>query len=51
MLSITFEKQAPMWTLGVGGSPLLGGRGGVCLRRCFLGGTGGQVTKSGALVS
>lgn len=38
----TFEKQAPMWTFGVGGSPLLAGLGGVCL---FLslrrGGTGG----------
>jgi hypothetical protein len=47
----TFEKQAPMWTFGVGGKPLLGGLGGVCLRRCFLGGTGGQATKSGAFES
>lgn len=51
LLKITFEKHAPMCTLGVGGRPLLGGRGGVCLLRCFLGGTGGQATKSGALKS
>lgn len=40
-----------MCTLGVGGNPLLGGLGGVCLRRCFLGGTGGLVTKSGTFTS
>lgn len=51
MLIHTFEKHAPMWTFGVGGNPLLGGRGGVCLLLCFLGGTGGQATKSGALDS
>lgn len=47
----TLEKHAPIWTLGVGGRPLLGGRGGVCLRRCLRGGTGGQETKSGVEVS
>lgn len=47
----TLEKHAPMCTLGVGGNPLLGGLGGVCLRRCFLGGTGGLVTKSGTFTS
>lgn len=47
----TLEKHAPICTFGVGGKPLLGGLGGVCLRRCFLGGTGGHATKSGAVVS
>lgn len=49
--TLTFEKQAPICTFGVGGKPLLGGLGGVCLLLCFLGGTGGQATKSGALIS
>lgn len=40
-----------MCTFGVGGNPLLTGRGGVCLLRCFLGGTGGHITKSGVLDS
>lgn len=48
---LTLEKHAPMCTFGVGGNPLLGGLGGVCLRRCFRGGTGGQATKSGAFES
>lgn len=45
-MSSTFEKQAPMWTLGVGGSPFDIGLGGVLWRLGWLrslrgGGTGG----------
>ena len=49
----TFEKQAPMWTLGVGGRPLLIGLGGVCLfLSLLLGGTGGvSDNKSGLMPS
>lgn len=42
MKVLTLEKHAPIWTFGVGGSPLLTGRGGVCrFLSLRLGGTGG----------
>lgn len=38
----TFEKQAPIWTFGVGGKPFAIGLGGVWRRRCDrFGGMGG----------
>lgn len=49
---VTLEKQAPMRTFGVGGSPLLIGRGGVCrLRSLRLGGTGGVLVLTSDSVS
>lgn len=49
----TFEKQAPIWTFGVGGSPFEMGRGGVCRRRWErFGGTGGVLlSRSGGWAS
>jgi hypothetical protein len=50
---LTLEKQAPMWTLGVGGRPLVIGLGGVCLFLSLrLGGTGGvSESRSGPMLS
>lgn len=49
---VTLEKQAPMRTFGVGGSPLLIGRGGVCrLRSLRLGGTGGVLALTSDSIS
>lgn len=47
---LTFEKQAPIWTFGVGGRPLLTGLGGVSLFfSLLLGGIGGvSDNKSGS---
>lgn len=49
---VTLEKQAPIRTFGVGGRPLLIGRGGVCrLRSLRLGGTGGVLALASDSVS